>query len=288
MIGILLAGGFGTRMYPTTLAINKHLIPIFDKPMIYYPLSILIMLKIKKIVFISTSRDQESYKRLFKNFNHLGLDIKYLIQDKPNGIAESINISKKFIKGKRICLILGDNIFYGSNLKKILQEEKKKLSGATIFSHHVNNPNEFAVISYDKKNNIKSIVEKPKKKISNQIITGIYFFDDKVLNFFNKIKPSARGELEITDLLNEYIKIDKINVRNMGRGIVWFDAGNEERLLEISSIIGATQARSGFKIACIEEMALNNKWITKKKLSKIIRDYPNHSYKKYIKKIINY
>lgn len=286
MIGIILAGGNGTRMYPTTLGINKHIIPIYDKPMIYYPLSILMLLKIKKIIIITTSLDQKIYKQLFINSKNLGLDIIFLIQDQPRGIAEGIYISRKYIKNKKICLILGDNIFYGSNLKNLINSQKKNINGCTIFTYNTNKPKDFAIIEYNSKNVIKSIKEKPKNSRSNKAVTGMYFFDEKVLDFFFKIKPSKRGELEITSLINQYLKIKKIRICDLGRGIVWFDAGNEDRILKCSSFIETTQNRNGYKIACIEEIALQNKWVSFKQLYHLIKEYPECSYKNYIKKLL--
>ena len=286
MIGIILAGGNGTRMHPATTAISKHLMPVYDKPMIYYPLSILMLMNIKKIIIITTSQDQDLYKKLLKNSQNLGLSITFLVQDQPRGIAESISISKKIIKNKKICLILGDNIFYGQDLKKILNAEQKKIIGATIFSYQVKNPKDFGIVEYNKNYKIISIKEKPNKIISNNAITGIYFFDKNVEKMYKKIKPSHRGELEITDLLNEYLKVSKVRLYRYGRGFVWFDAGDPDRLLKCSSFIETTENRTGLKIACIEEISLNNKWITKNQLKKIIKDYPSSNYKKYIQKIL--
>lgn len=286
MIGIILAGGNGTRMYPTTLSINKHIIPIYDKPMIYYPLSILMLLKIKKIIIITTSSDQKIYKQLLKNSKDLGLNVTFLTQDQPRGIAESVYISRKYIKNKKICIILGDNIFYGSNLKNLINSHKKNINGCTIFTYNTNKPKDFAVVEYNSKNIIKSIKEKPKNSKSNKAITGMYFFDEKVLNFFFKIKPSKRGELEITSLINQYLKIKKIKVCDLGRGVVWFDAGNEDRILKCSTFIETTQSRNGYKIACIEEIALQNKWVSSNQLYHLIQEYPECTYKNYIKKLL--
>ena len=288
-VGILMAGGFGTRLYPTTKVLNKHLINIYDKPMIYYSLSILMLAKINEIAIVSSKKDVEIFKKLFENSKDLGLKLKFIVQKKPKGIAEGILLSKKFIANRNIMLVLGDNLIYGNSLTSNLISAKNQLTEHTaqIFGCFSNNPNMFGVIQFDKKNQIRKIIEKPKKFISNYAVPGIYFYGNNVLKHITKLKYSNRGELEITDLNNIYISNKLMKVSIFGRGINWLDTGTPEGLLEASNFVSAVQKSSGNKIACIEEIALNNKWISNKYLKKLIDNiYKNSFYKNYIGKLV--
>tara|TARA_B100000900_G_scaffold390261_1_gene383844 strand:+ start:187 stop:1086 length:900 start_codon:yes stop_codon:yes gene_type:complete len=285
-VGIILAGGLGSRLYPTTLCVSKHLLPIYDKPMIYYPLSTLMLLGIRKILIISKKNDLDLFKKLLGDGSNLGIDLKYQIQEKPNGIAEALIISKKFTKLKKICLILGDNIFYGSRLIKKLSEASKSNKN-TIITYSVKNPKEYGVLYLDEKNKIKNIVEKPKSPISNLAVTGIYFYNNEVIKIVEKQKPSKRNELEITDLNLSLLRKKKLNYIHLDRGNTWLDAGSVDNYLEVSTIISIMVKRQGLNIGSIEEAALFNGWINNKSFIKIISKQDKGSpYYKYLKSLV--
>ena len=283
--GIILAGGKGTRMSPLTKAVNKQLLPIHDKPLIFYPLSILMLAGIKDILIIVNQGQLNQYKKIIPDGKNYGIKINYLEQKNPNGLPEAFILGEKFIKNQNVCLILGDNFFYGQNLSKILKDCTKLKNGAKVLLHRVNNPESFGVAKvFGKK--IKSIKEKPKKFMSDLAITGLYFFDKKVCNYAKKLKPSKRGELEIVDLLNRYLKNKKLSAEFIGRGGAWLDTGSIEDFYKTSAFVSAIENRQGFKIGCLEEIAFNNKWIDKKQLINAVKFYGNCSYSDYIKKLI--
>ena len=283
--GIILAGGKGTRMSPLTKAVNKQLLPIHDKPLIFYPLSILMLAGIKDILIIVNKDQLPQYKKIIPDGKNYGIKIEYLEQKNPNGLPEAFLLGEKFINNQNVCLILGDNFFYGQNLSKILRNCTKLKNGAKVLLHRVNNPERFGIAKVLGKK-IKTIKEKPKKFISDLAITGLYFFDKKVCNYAKKLKPSKRGELEIVDLLNFYLKGKKLSAELIGRGGAWLDTGSIEDFYKTSAFVSAIENRQGFKIACLEEIAFNNKWIDKKQLKNAIMFYGNCSYSDYIKKLI--
>jgi glucose-1-phosphate thymidylyltransferase len=284
MIGIILAAGSGSRMFPSTHGFSKHFCPVYDKPLFYYPLSLLLLLKIKKIVIIVNKEDLITFKIKIDSLIKIGLDIKLVVQNKSRGIPDAIISAKKYIMNKKCCVVLGDNIFYGQNFKNILNNQSN-LSGASIFTYKTINSKDYAVAKIKNKKVVK-IIEKPKDNKNKNVVTGFYFFDQNLIKFCEKIKPSKRNELEICDVLNLYIKEKNLHNFLLGRGFTWFDAGTPKRLLRASSFIEYNESFTGLKIGCLEEIILNNKWITKKKLLKIIKSYPNSEYKKYIMEII--
>ena len=284
--GIILAGGKGTRMSPLTKAVNKQLLPIYDKPLIFYPLSILMLAGIKDILIIVNKGQMYQYKKLIPNGNNLGIKITYLEQDKPRGLPDAFVIGEKFIGKDNVAMILGDNFFYGQNLTSKLRENTKIKKGARVVLHKVQRPEAFGVAKVDKRNKILSIKEKPKKFLSDLAITGLYFFDNKVVKFAKKLKPSKRGEVEIIDLLNFYKSKKQLSGDILGRGGAWLDTGSIEDFYKTSSFVSAIENRQGFKIACLEEIALNNKWISKKKVISAISFYGNCEYSNYLKKLI--
>ena len=284
---ILLAGGSGTRMYPNSLITSKQLLPVYDKPMIYYSLSTLLLAEIKDIILISTPNDLNNFKKLFGNGSKLGINIEYVVQVNPNGIAESILLAEKFLDKSNFYLILGDNIFFGQNLKSKLINTKKNKKGASIFSYKVNDPENFGNIQFNKNGKISSIIEKPKNPKSNDIVTGLYFYDNKAISYVKKLKPSKRNELEITDLNNLYLKKNLLKVEKLGRGYAWIDAGSPNKLLDASNFIQIIEKNQSEKIGCIEEISFKNGWITKNDIKKIISKTPNNNYTNYLKKLIN-
>ncbi|MEO0292884.1 MAG: glucose-1-phosphate thymidylyltransferase RfbA [candidate division WOR-3 bacterium] len=287
MKGIILAGGEGTRLYPVTQVITKQLLPIYDKPMIYYPLSVLMLTGIRDILIISTPKDLPRFRELFGDGSQFGLRFQYKEQPKPNGIAEAFIIGEEFIGSDNVSLILGDNIFYGHGFSKILRESLQKVereSGGVIFGYYVNEPERYGVIEFDKNGKVLSIEEKPKKPKSNYVVTGLYFYDNDVVNIAKSLKPSKRGELEITDVNNEYLKRNKLNVKLLGRGFAWLDTGTHENLLEAGEYISMIETRQGLKIGCIEEIAYRMGFIDKKQLLKFSEKYRNN-YGKYLRKI---
>ena len=287
MKGIILAGGAGTRLHPLTTVISKQLLPINDKPMIFYPLSILMMSRIKDILIISTSNDLPLFKKLLKDGSHLGLNINYKVQEEPKGIAEAFLIAEEFIDGKEVSLILGDNIFYGNDLSDYLKDKTRNAkSGATVFGYQVSDPERFGIVEVNKKGKAISLVEKPAKPKSNLAVVGLYIYDKKVVEYAKKLKPSKRGELEITDLNKIYLDLGKLNVSILNRGSAWLDTGTHSSLLEASQFVNTIEKRQGLKIGCIEEVAYRNGWIGKKDLLKISNNYKNNQYGEYLKKIV--
>tara|TARA_Y100000768_G_scaffold376394_1_gene348396 strand:- start:143 stop:1006 length:864 start_codon:yes stop_codon:yes gene_type:complete len=283
--GIILAGGMGTRMSPLTKAVNKQLLPIYDKPLIFYPLSILMLSKIKNILIIVNKGQLQQYKKLLNNGESLGVKISYLEQDKPRGLPDAFILGKKFIGKDKVAMILGDNFFYGQSLSKMLNECVRIKGGAKIILHKVVNPENFGVAK-TKGKKILSIKEKPKKFFSDLAITGLYFFDNKVVDYAKKLKPSKRNELEIVDLLNKYRKKNKLTAEFIGRGGAWLDTGSIEDFYKTSNFVSAIENQQGLKIACLEEIALLNKWISKKNIRNSIKFYGNCEYSRYLKKLI--
>ena len=285
--GIILAGGLGTRMSPLTKAVNKQLLPLYDKPLIYYPLSVLMLAGIKKILIIVNKGQLNQFRKILPEKNNLGLSIEYKEQLKPGGLPQAFTIGEKFISKDSVSLILGDNFFYGQSLTQILKKNINIKTGAKIFIHPVKNPHLYGVATLDKNKKVINLVEKPKKTKSNFAVTGLYFFDNNVVKFTKKLKPSKRGELEIIDLLNFYKKKNKLKAEYIGRGGSWLDTGNINDFYDASNFISTIEKRQGLKIACIEEIALNNNWINHKQIKNAISFYGNCDYSKYLKSLIN-
>ncbi len=286
MKGIILAGGSGTRLYPVTKSLSKQLLPVYDKPMIYYPLSVLMLAEITEILIISTPEDIDSYRVLLGNGEHLGISLSYAIQETPRGLADAFIVGQNFIGDDQVALILGDNIFYGQSFTQILKRAVRRDNGATIFGVRVNNPSQFGVIEFDDKNNVLSIEEKPKHPKSNYVIPGLYFYDNEVIEIARHITPSARGELEITDINNEYLKRGKLKVEFLGRGLAWLDTGTHQGLLEASNFIEAVQNRQGLYIACLEEIAYKNGYINSEQLLRLSEPLYKTSYGRYLISLI--
>ena len=286
MKGIILAGGSGTRLYPLTKAISKQIIPIYDKPMIYYPLSVLMLANIREILIISTPRDLPVFEELLGDGSQLGLKLEYKVQEHPNGLAEAFIIGEEFIGNDNVCLILGDNIFYGSGLSGLLEEASKLKGGAVVFGYPVKDPRAYGVVEFDKNGKAISLEEKPKNPKSNYAIPGLYFYDNTVIEKAKIIKPSSRNELEITAINEEYLKKGKLNVKSLGRGTVWLDTGTHEALLQAANYMEAIQKRQGFYIACIEEIAYQKGWIKKEQLLHTINELKNCDYKVYLKNLL--
>ena len=284
--GIILAGGMGTRMSPLTKAVNKQLLPIYDKPLIFYPLSILMLSNIKDILIIVNKGQLDQYKKILPNGKNLGIKITYAEQDSPRGLPDAFILGEKFIDKKNVALILGDNFFYGQNLTKTLQDCSKLKKGAKILLHKVQKPELYGVGKINNKKQITLLKEKPKKFISDLAVTGLYYFDKDVVEFAKKLKPSKRGELEIIDLLNRYKNKKKLSANLLGRGGAWMDAGSIEDFYKTSSFVEAIENRQGLKIACIEEIAYLNKWISKKEIKNAMNFYGNCDYSKYLQKLI--
>jgi len=284
--GIILAGGLGTRMSPLTKAVNKHLLPLYDKPVFFYPLSVLMLSGIKDILIIVNKGQQNQFKKILPNGKNLGIRITYLEQKNPNGLPDAFIIGEKFIGKENVALILGDNFFYAQSLTKKLKKCIKLNRGATVILHPVRNPSAYGVASINKKNKITKIIEKPKKFFSNLAVTGLYFFDNKVVNFSKKIKPSKRNELEIVDLLNKYKKNKKLTAEFLGRGGAWLDTGSINDFYDTSAFVSALENRQGLKIACLEEISLNNKWINKKNIESAIKFYGKCDYSQYLSTLI--
>jgi glucose-1-phosphate thymidylyltransferase len=286
--GIILSGGSGSRLYPLTLAVSKQLLPIYNKPMIYYPLSVLMLADIRDILIITTPQDSINYKRLLGNGSDLGMNIHYKIQTQPRGLAEAFIIGKNFIKKDNVCLILGDNIFYGNNFSEKLNKSfiNLKNNSATIFAYPVSDPERYGVIQIDNKGRPKNIIEKPKKHVSDLAVTGLYFYPNDVVEKVKKIKPSKRGELEITSINELYLNEQRLNLEILNRGFAWLDMGTNESLIDASIFVKAVENRQSLKIACIEEIAYKKKFINKKKFIKLIDKFKNNSYGKYLNKII--
>jgi glucose-1-phosphate thymidylyltransferase len=285
--GIILAGGSGTRMSPITKAVNKQLLPLYDKPLFFYPLSVLMLAKIKDILIIVNKGQINQFKRVLPNGNNLGIKISYIEQDSPKGLPDAFIIGKNFIGKDSVALILGDNFFFGQSLTRTLIKCSGHNTGARVFLHPVKNPSSYGVATVNKKNQIIKIVEKPKKSKSNLAITGLYFFDNDVIQFSRVLKPSKRKELEITDLLKKYKKINKLHAEYLGRGGTWLDTGTIEDFHDASSFVSTIEKRQGLKISCLEEISLRNKWINNKEIYSSIKHYGNCEYSKYLKRLIN-
>lgn len=285
MKGIILAGGKGTRLYPITKAISKQLLPIYDKPLIYYPLSVLMLAGIRDILVISTPHDLPMYKKLLNNGGDLGINLSYKVQENPKGIADAFVVGEEFIGEDEVCLILGDNMFYGQNLTQILNQAQKRVTekeGAVVFGYPVKNPEAFGVVEFDEKNKVISIEEKPTDPKSNCAVPGLYFYDKQVVEIAKNVEPSARGEVEITAVNNVYLENDQLNVELLGRGMAWLDTGTPEGLLQAAEYVEAVQARQGLYIACLEEIAWRRGFITDKQLENIGKELEKTSYGEYI------
>lgn len=284
--GLLLAGGTGSRLYPSTTSISKHLLAIYDKPMIYYSLSILMLSKIRDIAIIVNESDLSHFQNLLGNGSDFGLNLNYIIQNQPRGIADAFIIAEDYIHNSPCSLVLGDNLFFGPGFTKILLKCKRQNNGSTSICYPVKDPAQYGILYLDKHGKPKKIIEKPKQSNSNLAVTGIYFFDKNVSSYAKTLKPSYRGELEVTDLLNLYIKKGKYKFNTLGRGFAWLDTGSHKRLLEASKFVEAVQSNQGYMIACLEEIALNNKWISSKKLYTNYKKFKSSSYGKYLKSLI--
>ena len=284
--GIILAGGHGTRMSPLTKAVNKQLLPIYDKPLIYYPLSILMLAKIKDILIIVNKGQLAQFKKILPEGKNLGIKINYAEQKYPRGLPEAFTIGEKFIGRNNVALILGDNFFYGQNLTEKLKNCTKLQSGAKIFLHPVSNPSQYGVVKINSKNKILKIIEKPKKYLSNLAITGLYFFDNNVIKYARSLKPSKRNELELVDILKKYNKKNKLSAEWIGRGGAWLDTGSIKDFYDASSFVSALENRQGLKIACLEEIAYTNHWIKNKQIESAIKFYGKSDYSNYLKKLI--
>lgn len=286
MKGIILAGGKGTRLYPLTISISKQILPVYDKPMIYYPLSVLMLANIREILIISTERDLPVFKELFKDGSDLGLKLEYKVQEKPNGLAEAFIIGEEFIGDDSVALILGDNIFYGSGFTGLVEEAAKLENGAIVFGYPVKDPRAYGVVEFDENGKAISLEEKPVNPKSNYAIPGLYFYDNTVVEKAKNVKPSARGEIEITTVNEMYLFEKKLNVKNLGRGIIWFDTGTHEALLGASNYIEAIQKRQGLYIACLEEIAYKKGWIHEREIEKKIEKEKKNEYQKYLSLLI--
>lgn len=288
--GIILAGGSGTRLYPITMGVSKQLLPIYDKPMIYYPLSVLMLAGIREILIITTPEDSDSFKRLLGDGSQFGVELSYTVQPSPDGLAQAFILGEEFIGNDDVCLVLGDNIFYGQGFTPKLQhavQNAKNGNGATVFGYQVKDPERFGVVEFDQNQKAISIEEKPSKPKSHYAVTGLYFYDNSVVNIAKQIKPSARGELEITCINEMYLEQGKLNVEMLGRGFAWLDTGTHESLLEAAQFVETIEKRQGYKIACLEEIAFNNSWLNKQELEVRAKPFIKNSYGQYLLGLLN-
>ena len=280
--GIIIAGGSGTRLYPITKGVSKQLLPIYDKPMIYYPLSVLMLAGIREVLIISTPDDIEGFKRLLGDGQELGIDISYAVQPSPDGLAQAFIIGEDFIGDSNVCLVLGDNIFYGQGFTPLLRQAVNRQKGATVFGYQVKDPERFGVVAFDENKRAISIEEKPVKPKSNYAVTGLYFYDNDVIEIAKKVKPSERGEVEITTVNQMYMERGDLNVELLGRGFAWLDTGTHESLLEAAQFVETIEKRQGYKVACLEEIALNNGWLTKQQVAEIGQSMSKNAYGQYL------
>ena len=286
MKGIILAGGSGTRLFPLTIGVSKQLLPVYDKPMIYYPLSVLMLAEIREILIITTPEEQDSFKRLLGDGRQFGVELEYAVQPTPDGLAQAFIIGKEFIGNDNVCLVLGDNIFYGQSFSPKLKQAVSIVSGATVFGYHVKDPERFGVVEFDNDNKALSLEEKPDKPKSNFAVTGLYFYDNDVVNIAESIKPSARGELEITDVNKVYLERGDLHVEVLGRGFAWLDTGTHESLIDAGQFVQTVEKRQGFKIACLEEIAFLNGWLTHDQIIQIAKPLVKSGYGQYLLDII--
>lgn len=285
MKGIILAGGSGTRLYPLTEAISKQIMPVYDKPMIYYPLSTLMLAGIREILIISTPRDVPVFRELLKDGHQLGMELSYAVQEQPNGLAEAFLIGADFIGNDRVALVLGDNIFYGQSFSRVLKSVAAREKGATIFGYYVRDPREYGVVEFDETGKALSIEEKPQNPKSNYAVPGLYFYDNDVVEIARNVKPSARGEIEITSVNNEYLRRGTLRVETLGRGFAWLDTGNHDSLLDAADFVAAFQKRQGLYISCIEEIAYKRGFIDREQLLKLAQPLMKTNYGKYLKEV---